>query len=74
MFLLVLGASSHGASHVDRAFFLSLVHFLVVMGSRLGGPAQLVRVGVDSLSLLDHLLDLIDARVGVQVEPNVRGE
>ena len=55
LFLLVLGASLHGASHVDRAFFLSLVHFLVVVGSRLEGPAQLVGVGVDSLPLLDHV-------------------
>ena len=70
-FLVVLGASLHGASHVDRAFFLSLVHFLVVVGSRLEGPAQLVGVGVDSLPLLDHLFDLSGVHVAMQIEPNV---
>ena len=69
--LLALGAPLHGASHVDRAFFLSLVHFLVVMTSRLGGPAQLVGVGVNSLSLLDHLFDLSGVHVDVQIEPYV---
>ena len=65
------GAPLHGASHVDSAFFLSLVYLLVAARFLLEGPAQLVGVGVNSLSLLEHLFDLPCVRVDVQIEPNV---
>ena len=60
----------HGASHVNRVFFLVLVLLLVVLGCRPVSPAQLVGVGVDSHPLLDHLFDLDGVHVAVQIEPN----
>ena len=64
-FLLVFGASLHGAFHVDRVFFLVLVLLLVVLGYRPVGPAQLIGVGVDSHPLLDHLFDLDGVHVAI---------
>ncbi len=66
-----LGAILHGTSHVDRDLFLSLVYFLVAASSLLEDPAQLVRVGGDSKSLLDHSFDLSCVHVDVQIEPYV---